>query len=111
MDIKVKKCLTDVLLAIEGIETISLNITMESLQQLQIKWSLERGISIIGEAIYKAHKLDKSLTKTISNITQIKATRHIIIHDYDIVDSSRIFGIVKKFLPVLKIEIELLLKE
>ena len=37
--------------------------------------------------------------------------RHIIVHEYDIVDTERIFVIVKKYLPILKREIELLLNQ
>jgi uncharacterized protein with HEPN domain len=69
---------------------------------------LERGISIIGEAFYKADKIQKDLP--ITNLERIKGTRHIVVHDYDLVDKAQIFSIGQIHLPVLKIEVENILK-
>ena len=65
--------------------------------------AVERRLAIIGEALAKAYKLNPDII--ISNQKKIIALRHIIVHDYDIVDSNAIGAIVKVYLPILKEEI------
>ena len=103
-----KKYLYDVLQTIDGLEQAASNWGIKDLEALTNRWILERGISIIGEAIYKAHNIDRALAITDKN--KIIATRHIIIHDYDIVDSARLLFIIKNQLPLLKEEVENILK-
>jgi uncharacterized protein with HEPN domain len=50
-------------------------------------------------------------TLAVSNKNKIIALRHIIVHDYDIIEDGSIWIICKKHLPVLKDEIEKLLKQ
>ncbi len=63
-----------------------------------------RRLSIIGEALAKAVKLNSKIQ--VSYQKKIIALRHIIVHDYDKVDQSVIWPILKIYLPVLKTEIE-----
>ncbi|MEO8819246.1 MAG: HepT-like ribonuclease domain-containing protein [Ginsengibacter sp.] len=65
--------------------------------------AVERRLAIIGEALAKASKLNPEIT--VSHQKKIIALRHIIVHDYDLVDSNAIWAIVKVYLPVLKEEI------
>ena len=102
-----QKYLIDALDAIENIEKISVGLTIDDMNNIYTKWALERGLSIIGEAIYQADKLQKNLP--VTNLTRIKATRHIIVHDYDVVDKVQIFSTVVKHLPLLKQEIQSIL--
>jgi uncharacterized protein with HEPN domain len=99
--------LTDALDAIENIEKISSGLTIDDMNNITKKWALERGISIIGEAVYQADKLQKELP--ITHLIRIKGTRHIIVHDYDVVDKFQIFSIVVRHLPLLKQEIQSIL--
>ena len=69
------------------------------------KWSVERGLSIIGEALSKAEKIDPNLC--VTNIKQIIGLRHILVHDYDKIDAPRLFLILQKNLPLLKIEVKI----
>lgn len=46
----------------------------------------------------------------IQNARQIVNTRNMVIHSYDAVDDNVIWGIVKRHLPVLREEVEKLLK-
>ncbi len=50
--------------------------------------AVERRLAIVGEALSKATKLNSDII--VSHQKKIIALRHIIIHDYDIVDSSTI---------------------
>lgn len=102
-----QKYLIDALDAIANIEEISVGLTIDDMNNITKRWALERGIAIIGEAIYQADKLQKNLP--ITNVTRIKATRHIIVHDYDVVDKVQIFSMVVKHLPLLKQEIQSIL--
>ncbi len=99
----IRKYLHDVLPAIEGIESFSHNFSMPHLDIIRNKWALERGLSIIGEVLYKARNLNQELP--VTDLNAIIATRHIVVHDYDLVDSARMLIIVTKHLPVLKNEI------
>jgi len=99
----IRKYLHDVLLAIEGIESFSQDFSMPHLEVIRNKWALERGVGIIGEALYKARNLNPELP--VSDLNAIIATRHMVVHDYDLVDSARMLMIVTKHLPILKNEI------
>jgi uncharacterized protein with HEPN domain len=56
MEKDIKKYLYDVLIAIQKIESFANGLTFSQLEIVQNKWALERGIAIIGEALYKAKK-------------------------------------------------------
>ena len=53
-------------------------------------------------------KLDASVS--ISGARQIVDTRNWVIHGYDKVDNVIIWGIIVKYLPLLKQEVQTLLK-
>lgn len=65
--------------------------------------AIERRLAIIGEALWKAEKLEPGLS--ITNKTKIIGLRHILVHDYDLIDDDTIWTICKKYLPILKDEI------
>ena len=69
--------------------------------------AVERRLAIIGEAMWKADKLDNSLI--ISDKKRIISLRHILVHDYDLIEDETIWMICKKRLPVLKTEIQSIL--
>ena len=94
--------------AINNLESFTSQITLNQLEQIEMKWAVERGISIIGEALYKANKIDNKLS--ISNLKNIIGMRHIVIHDYDIIEAERLYITIKKYIPILKTEIEKILE-
>jgi len=110
MSDEVKKYLNDIfecIVFIEkevGSERIFANYKSNSL----LKAAVERKIEIIGEALNKASRLEHPLN--ITNIEKIISTRNRIIHAYDAVDDNMIWEIVVKHLPLLKKEVEALLK-
>ncbi len=69
--------------------------------------SLHRRLATIGEATWQLNKLDNTLELTNKN--KIIGLRHKLIHEYDLIDDATIWKICKKYLPILKREIELLL--
>ena len=99
-----QKYLSDALDAIVALEKISANLTIQDMEDIYTRWTLERGLAIVGEALYQANKIQENLS--ITNIKRIMATRHIIVHDYDLVDRIQIYTVLKKHLSLLRSEIE-----
>ena len=85
----IEKYLSDVLLYIDELETFSNEISLDNITNPINKWSVERALSIIGEALSKAEKIDPNLP--VTNIKQIIGLRHILVHDYDKIDAPRLF--------------------
>jgi uncharacterized protein with HEPN domain len=106
-----KAFLSDILTSIEIIEKHLNNI--KSLNEYENNFlvtdAVERRLAIIGEALAKALKLNPGIE--VSHQKKIIALRHILVHDYDIVEDNTIWATVKVYLPVLKTEIEKLLIE
>ena len=63
---EVQKYIFDVMEAISNLESFTANITLDRLEEIELKWAVERGISIMGEAWFKANKIEKDLA--ISNL-------------------------------------------
>lgn len=110
MQHEVNKFLHDILASISMIDTYLAPFPNMSSYALDIKSvdAVERRLSIIGEALSKADKLDNNLP--ISNKSKIIGLRHIMVHDYDIVDTATVWKICKKYLQELKKEIDLILE-
>jgi uncharacterized protein with HEPN domain len=104
----VQKYIFDVMEAINNLESFTANITLDRLEEIELKWAVERGISIIGEALFKANKIEKDLA--ISNLKNIIGMRHIVIHDYDMIEVERLFITIKKYIPILKEEVAKILE-
>ena len=100
------KLLLDVLKSIDMIEVHLQNAPTLSAYKnnTMIIDAVERRLSIIGEALWKADKMDKALN--VSYKSKIISLRHIIVHDYDLVESETIWMICKKNLPLLKTEVQ-----
>lgn len=106
---EVLKYLLDIKMSIESIEryTSDLKSKDDYAKDEETIDSVERRLAIIGEALFKADKLDNTIP--ISNKTKIIGLRHILVHEYDLVAHSVIWDIIQIHLPVLKKEVELLL--
>ena len=111
MDIELNTWLYDILNAIHEIETFLITIPNFSSYQndLKTKRAVERNLEIIGEAMNRI--LKKDATVQLSNSRKIVETRNRIIHGYDTVSDEVIWGIITKHLPILKGEVDKLLKE
>lgn len=99
-----QKYLFDVMDAIKNLESFTTELTLNELEKIEVKWAIKRGISIIGEALYKADKIDKKLP--VSNLKNIIGMRHIVIHDYDMIEPERLYIVIKKHIPILKEQIQ-----
>ncbi len=100
-----KKYLSDILRAIELIEqfTKATDHFNDYAADLKTQSAVERQLGIIGEAVNKIDQLFPDLS--LENARKIVGFRNRLIHTYDAVDSSIIWAIIKKHVPLLKKEI------
>jgi uncharacterized protein with HEPN domain len=106
---EIKKYLTDILNSCISIEefTKDLNSFTDYEKNKMLKRAVERELEITGEALNRARKEDSTLI--ISNANQIVGLRNRIIHEYETVNDATIYTIIKKYLPILKTEVQNLL--
>jgi len=112
MDDRVKKYLEDILIAIGEIdvffETMPKRYDM-FVNNLLLRRGVERNIEIIGEAMSRILKTDDAIS--ITNARKIVDVRNYVIHGYDSVTVDILWSIVVNHLPLLKNEVEELLKQ
>ena len=107
MDPEIKTWLYDIQQAIDEIESFFVGKPKrfdDFLQDIRTKRAVERNIEIIGEAVNRILRKDRSFE--IEHAQQIIGTRNRIAHGYDKVSDDFIWSIVIKYLPKLKVEIE-----
>jgi len=111
MDERIKKYAFDIFEAIEHTEefTKETDSFAEYEKNLLVRRGVERELEIIGEAMNRILKIDENID--ITNARRIVDMRNRVIHGYDKVDNAVIWGILKRHLPNLKIEIVEFLKE
>lgn len=78
-------------------------------EDIKTQSAVERHLAIIGEALNKLKKIDNDLI--IENEAEIIAMRNRLVHAYDSIDSSIVWVIIKKHLPNLKNEVDVILKK
>lgn len=111
MDNEIKVWLYDILSAIDEIEEFFTDRPKqfeEYRKDIRTKRAVERNIEIIGEAMNRILKTNTSVE--ITNSRKIVDVRNRIIHGYDSVSDDIIWGIVIKYLPTLKEEVIILLR-
>ncbi len=111
MDIKIKTWLLDIQQSIDEI-FLFIGDSRDFIvykADLKTKKAVERNLEIIGEAVNRILKANKSLQ--LNNAKNIIGTRNRIIHSYDNISDEVIWTIVCRELPELKIQVEELLSE
>jgi uncharacterized protein with HEPN domain len=93
MNAEVIKLLYDILDGISKIQFHVQNITtsIEFIQNITITDAVERRLAM-GGALWKASKIDKSIS--VKGQKSIIALRHIIIHEYDMIDKGTLWRII-----------------
>jgi uncharacterized protein with HEPN domain len=112
MNEKVLKCLYDIKIAIEEIDSFFDGKPKrfdEYFKDILLKRAIERDLEIIGEAINRILKEDT--TFPIQNARRIVGLRNQIIHGYDNVSDENIWGIIINHLPRLKEEVNQLINQ
>lgn len=105
-----RKYLIDIQQSIDLINDHVSNISSFAAFEKDLKTidAVERRLAIIGEALWKAQKLNETLNVTDSK--KIIGLRHILVHDYDLIDAAIIWKILQQNIPVLKKEITAILQ-
>lgn len=109
MNLKIKKLLFDILTSINKIDQYlgKERIFSKYEENEMLRDAVERNIEIIGEAVNKILGLKPEID--ITNSRRIVDARNKIIHGYDEIENSQIWGIIINHLPTLKLEVENLL--
>ena len=102
---KGKKYLSDILMAIDLIETFIADTPDFNSYQTDLKTqsAIERQLAIIGEALNKLKQTESDLS--IENDKQIIGFRNRLVHAYDSIDNAIVWVIVKRHLQELKKEV------
>jgi|SRR6185436_1576114 len=111
MSDEVKKFLNDILYRIELID-VHLNRERNYFyfaKNITIQSAVERELQVIGEATSRIIKINPDLD--ISYMKLIVSMRNRIVHAYDSVDKNVIWKVVNEDIPILKTEVEKLLKD
>ena len=112
MDEYVKKHLEDILISIDEIDDFFDNQPKryeEFTTNLLLRRAIERNIEVIGEAMNRILKSEKDIS--ITNARKIVDTRNYVIHGYDSLLPDILRSIVINHLPLLKKEVEELLRK
>lgn len=107
MNEKVLKCLYDIKLAVDEIDSyfIDREKSFEVYSKdIILKRAIERDLEIIGEAINRILILEPEFP--IQNARKIVGLRNQIIHAYDNISDENIWGIIITHLPKLKTEVD-----
>ena len=110
-DNDIKVWLYDISVAISNIEDFlpEQRIFLEFQKDLKTKMAVQRCVEIIGEAMSRILKVNPEIS--ITSARKIVNVRNTVIHGYDKIDDETIWNIVINHLPILKSEVEKLLKQ
>lgn len=111
MENKIKKLLFDILESVNNIEEYlgGKKIFEDYDSNPMLQDAVERNLEIIGEAVNKILLINPDIE--ISNSRRIVDVRNKIIHGYDEIENTQIWGIIINHLPTLKREVEKLLED
>ncbi len=104
------KYLHDISDAINDLEMCLINVENFEMfsNDFALKRVAERQFEIIGEALRKYNSIEG--VQKIEDAKKIIGLRNIIAHAYDSVDYALIWAIIKRDLPILKIEVDNIIK-
>lgn len=110
MLLDIQKCLFDIQTSINSINEYlgDRRDFQEYLANKLLRRGIERELEIIGEAANRILNLDSNIK--IENARKIVDLRNWVIHGYDKIDDVIIWGIVSKQLPILKEQVDELLR-
>jgi uncharacterized protein with HEPN domain len=102
---ELKRYLEDVAHSITMIEQFTANINSFKLYQenAMLKSAVQWQLSVIGEALNNALKLNPDLI--ITNARKVVDMRNKLIHGYDEVEDNVVWNVLIKYLPLLKEEV------
>lgn len=110
MRLETKKCLEDIRQAAELILHFTADKSFADYDgDVLVRSAVERQFEIIGEAINRLSKLDRTIVDELPDTPRIVAFRNILIHAYDIVDNQVVWDVVQNHLVAVHAQVVLLL--
>ena len=107
-----KSLLFDMQQAAIGIAVFVDGKTVDHLKtDLMLRLAIERQFEIIGEAMSRLRKLAPEVAESISEHRGIISFRNVLSHGYDVVNTDITWEIIQRKLPVLRRELDDLLKQ
>jgi uncharacterized protein with HEPN domain len=105
------KLLTDIREALEEINAFTEGIDLAHYESDPLRRAaVERKFEIIGEACNRLSLRDEATFEKITHAPQIIGFRNRLIHGYDAVDHAIVWDVLKNKLPLLRAEVDRLLK-
>ncbi len=102
-----RKLLEDIRQAACRLQSFTANVTAEDYYRSELLQSaVERQFEIAAEALNRLLKLAPQLAQRITDYRRIIDFRNLLSHGYDLVDSSIVWGVLEKDVPVLRREVE-----
>lgn len=81
------------------------------LQDRRTRQLVERNFLTIGEAVNRLRRHAPELVARLSTHNEIVAFRNALMHNYDDISYPRVWRAVRESLPVLRAEVDVLLRE
>ena len=110
MQLEIQKYLFDIQTSVDSINEYlgDKRDFNEYLSNKLLRRGIERELEIIGEAANRLLKIDSTIK--IDNVRKIVDLRNWVIHGYAKIDDVIIWGIISRQLPLLKSQVDELLK-
>jgi uncharacterized protein with HEPN domain len=110
MQLEAKKCLEDVRQAAELILQFTAGKSFADYDgDVLLRSGVERQFEIIGEAVNRLSKIDRTITVQLPATPRIVAFRNILIHGYDVVDNHVVWDVIQNNLIPLHAQVVSLL--
>ncbi|MFT4041049.1 MAG: DUF86 domain-containing protein [Thermomicrobiales bacterium] len=108
----VRGTLEDILEAIGFIETDTVGLSFEEfLADRKTRQAVVYNFEVIGEAVNRLRRHAPEIAERISNANKAVGLRNVLIHGYDRIEYTALWQTTHEFIPVLRAEVEGLLRE
>ena len=102
MDSEILELLDDILSEAASIREFTIEHTFETYSgDKRTRFAVERCFEIIGEALNRIGKVDKSILDSIGNYRAIISFRNLLAHGYDHIEDKIVWGIIESDLKNL----------
>src|SRR5665213_3105512 len=104
------KLLEDMRLAARDVTTMVTGKSIDTYRtDKQLRWAVERGFEIVGEALTQLRKIDPATAEAITDWRAIIGFRNVLIHGYAVVNPDKTWDIANAELPILLNELNTML--
>ncbi|MDX1946782.1 MAG: HepT-like ribonuclease domain-containing protein [Pirellulaceae bacterium] len=107
-----RKLLDDIQQAVVRLQAFTSGVSQDNyLRSELLQSAVERQFEIAAEALNRLLKLAPHLAQRVTEYRRIIDFRNLLSHGYDLIDPTIVWGVLEKDVPVLRREIEQLLRE